>query len=468
MQSTSLPFVCVALCASVSAQTATPHAGASVARPTEIPLRWAVIGDYGRDNQQEADIAALVKSWAPEFVVTTGDNNYPAGSAATIDANISEHYREFIFPYVGSYGPGASENRFWPCMGNHDWDGSSGQPYFDYFTLPGNERYYDVRLGPVHFFAVDSDAREPDSTTWSSTQAAWLQNGLAASNAPWKVVYSHHPAYSSAQHGSTPALQWPFLAWGANFVLNGHDHDYERSEVGGLPYFVLGACGAPLYSFSTPVAGSKLRFNADFGALLVETNARSTRFEFDSRGGALVETFVLPRLNVPLPRQTLLSAGSTWKFSDTGVFPGATWMLPGFDDSAWASGPAQLGYGDEATVVSYGANPNAKHLTTWFRTTFQATNPASFGALDLALQRDDAAVVYLNGAEVARANLPSGTISPSTPATAAIPTGDENKFFAGAIDPSALVEGSNVIAIELHQASVASDDLSFDLRLAAQ
>ena len=87
----------------------------------------------------------------------------------------------------------------------------------------------------------------------------------------------------------------------------------------------------------------------------------------------------------------LSPAGATWKYLDTGVDPGSTWTTSGFDDSAWASGPAQLGYGDgdEATTVGYGPDPNAKHPTTWFRRSFEAIDPDAFSALLLRVLRDD-------------------------------------------------------------------------------
>ncbi|MBZ0159711.1 MAG: metallophosphoesterase, partial [bacterium] len=112
-------------------------------------VRFAVIGDYGFAGQPEADVANLVKSWNPDFIITVGDNNYPSGAVSTIDNNIGQYYHDFISPYLGLWGPGATINRFFPSLGNHDWATTGAQPYLDYFTLPNNERYYDVVWGPV-------------------------------------------------------------------------------------------------------------------------------------------------------------------------------------------------------------------------------------------------------------------------------------------------------------------------------
>ena len=191
----------------------------------QTTVRFAVIGDYGSAGQPEADVAALVTSWSPEFIVTTGDNNYDTGSANTIDPNIGQYYHEFIFPYTGSYSPSATLNRFFPVLGNHDWDSTTAnQPYLDYFTLPNNERYYDVLKSSVQLFMLDSDSREPDGITSTSVQAQWLQTRLVASTAPWKLVFLHHAPYSSSSgHGSYPIVQWPYQTWGASAVIAGHD-----------------------------------------------------------------------------------------------------------------------------------------------------------------------------------------------------------------------------------------------------
>jgi hypothetical protein len=268
-------------------------------------IRFGVIGDYGDGSQAEADVATLVKSWNPDIIITTGDNNYPLGAATTIDKNIGQFYQEFIYPYSGSYGAGATINRFFPCLGNHDWETPDVQPYLDYFTLPGKERYYDFVWGPVHFFAVDSDVREPDGITSASSQAVWLQTQLAASTSPWNVVYMHHPPYSSgANHGSTAAMQWPYQAWGADVVLAGHDHTYERILRDGIPYFVNGLGGASIYTFSTPVTGSEVRYSGDYGAMLVEASNAQITFQFVTRTGVLVDTYTLGTTSTATPTAT--------------------------------------------------------------------------------------------------------------------------------------------------------------------
>lgn len=271
----------------------TPRPSPTPAPATER-VRFAVIGDYGQAGPAAAAVAALVRGWAPDFIVTTGDNNYPRGEAATIDGNIGPYYHGFIAPYRGRYGPGADRNRFFPALGNHDWESPGARPFRDYFTLPGNERYYDVRWGPVHLFILDSDPREPDGITADSRQARWLRERLQASDAPWRLVVLHHPPYSSGLHGSTPALQWPFARWGAHAVLAGHEHSYERIERDGIVYFVNGLGGHPArYPFRTPVPGSQVRYWARHGALWVEADATTLVFRFITVDGKEIDRRVL-------------------------------------------------------------------------------------------------------------------------------------------------------------------------------
>src|SRR5436190_8724764 len=192
---------------------------------------FAVIGDYGSAGPNEAAVANLVKSWNPDFILTVGDNNYEFGGADTIDQNVGQYYSSYISPYKGTYGPGATTNMFWPVLGNHDWETTGAAPYFGYFTLPGNGRYYKVSEGPIDFFMIDSDAQEPDGNGASSVQGAWLQAQLAQSTAPWKIVDFHHPPFSAGTEGSAAVMQWPFQQWGATAVISGHDHDYERFNI---------------------------------------------------------------------------------------------------------------------------------------------------------------------------------------------------------------------------------------------
>jgi hypothetical protein len=162
--------------------------------------------------------------------------------------------------------------------------------------------------------------------------------------------------------------------------------------------------------------------------------------------------------------ETMIAAGATWKYLDNGSDQRTAWRSPGFNDASWASGAAQLGYGeaDEATVVGYGGDAGDKHVSTYFRHAFDLYDAGRVQSLTLRLKRDDGAAVYLNGTEIARDGLPAGADF-DTPATNAADDGQSWLTFP--VDARLLIDGSNVVAVEMHQTTPGSTDLSFDLEL---
>ncbi|MFL5330842.1 MAG: FG-GAP-like repeat-containing protein [Gemmataceae bacterium] len=300
-------------------------------RVTPASTTFAAIGDYGIGGGGEAQVAALVKSWNPDSIITVGDNNYEVGSAATIDANVGQFYHEYIGNYVGGYGPGSPTNRFFPSLGTHDWDTRVGNPplptpYLDYFTLPGNERYYTFTRGPVQFFALDSgdgtrtntDGFEPDGFSSTSVQGQWLHDQLAASTAPWKIVYFHHAPYSSSFFHSSTIMQWPFQAWGASAVISGHDHDYERFNIDGMPYFVNGVGGESFVAFKGPLEpGSQVRYADNWGAMKINADDTNLDLQFISLSGTVIDDYamVLPTVSV-----TATDAIASEPGANTGLF----------------------------------------------------------------------------------------------------------------------------------------------------
>jgi hypothetical protein len=249
------------------------------------PFTFGVIGDYGMNNTAERDVANLVKSWNPGFILTLGDNNYSTDPTSW-DERIGQYYHEYIYGYKGTYGPGSPTRRFFPNIGNHDYDaGIDG--YLAYFDLPGNERYYTYRHGPVEFFVLNSNPEEPDGISKTSKQATWLQNAMTASDAKWKVVSLHHPPYASG--GTSSTMRWPFEDWGADVVLTGHLHNYERLHVGEIDYFVNGLGGAGISGFGTTVSGSQARYNDSHGAMKVIADESFMHFQFITKAGQVID-----------------------------------------------------------------------------------------------------------------------------------------------------------------------------------
>ncbi len=428
--------------------------------------RFGVIGDYSA-GQGLLDVSNLIKSWNPNFIVTVGDNNYPSGDASTIDQNIGQYFHSYIYPYAGSYGAGSTAgNRFWPSLGNHDYDTAGAAAYFNYFTLPGNERYYNIVQGNVELFICNSEDPEPDGIQSNSAQAAWLKQKLAESTARWKLVIFHEAAYSSGEHGDNTFMQWPFQQWGATAVLSGHDHDYERILKNGMPFFVDGLGGGEIRPFSGTTAGSVVRYNADYGAMRVDAYDNALVFQFFARDGTLIDRYGIGAPSSP--QLALIPQGDTWKYLDNGSDQGTAWQAAGFDDSTWKSGAAQLGYGDGDEVTTVNASDpgsSVNYITTYFRRTINVVNTGAFSSLTLQVLRDDGAVVYINGNEVFRTVMNPGTVTYQTLARDLLGGSDENAWATTTLSPGVLRAGTNVVAVELHQGSNTSPDASFDLYL---
>jgi len=232
---------------------------------------------------------------------------------------------------------------------------------------------------------------------------------------------------------------------------------------GSVTQLVLFADGTPL----TSSTASSLHFewlDPNTGPTSLHAVATDNR---GARGTSIVAQITV---NFSTNAIVLIPTNAVWKYLDTGVDQGSAWRVPTFDDSGWSDGPAQLGYGDndEATVVSFGPEETNKFITIYFRRSFALTDAASFTALSLRLLRDDGAVVYLNGVEVFRSNMPAGTIGYATLAVAAIAGAAENAFITTNISPALLVNGTNIAAVEIHQSSPTSSDISFALELSGQ
>jgi len=171
------------------------------------------------------------------------------------------------------------------------------------------------------------------------------------------------------------------------------------------------------------------------------------------------------------PGDFLVPVGATWRYLDNGSDAGVAWRTPGFADGGWAQGAAELGYGDggEVTVVNCGPSApvctSGNFITTYFRKSFPVSDVSSIAALELRILRDDGAVVYLNGAEIARTNMPAGAITTATPASTAVGGAAETTFVPIGLDSAGLVNGTNVVAVEVHQRVATSTDVSFDLSL---
>lgn len=236
----------------------------NVEATNDTEILWAHISDYGFNYPARTDMANLVKSWNPDFIVSAGDN-WQSGSTnalSSIDSKVGAYYHDYIFPYIGGYGAGATEQRFIVCPGNHDHTPPGGGPiipatyrlpmYASYFNVPGVN--YEVVKWPAHFFMVDNTDYMVGGETDTGATALWLKDRLAASTAPWKVVVLHYgPWCSGIGHINYITRRWPFKAWGADILFAGHVHVYERfMHSDGFVSITCGTCNPAYWSQPNP------------------------------------------------------------------------------------------------------------------------------------------------------------------------------------------------------------------------
>ncbi len=193
-------------------------------------------------------------------------------------------------------------------------------------------------------------------------------------------------------------------------------------------------------------------------------------------GGFLV-VFASSETNAPertvwtnAPDMAVVPANTTWRYSAPSSAPVATWKTNTFNDAAWASGITPLGYNDPklnmdcATVLEYGGSPTNRYPTAYFRKAFNVINPSVITGLVVNARINDGMVLYLNGVEVSRVFMPTGTVSHTTLASMMVPSTLWTNFLFSA---TGLVRGTNVVAVEVHQRSLSSVDLIMDMTVKA-
>ena len=294
-----------------------------------------------------------------------------------------------------------------------------------------------------------------DDSGWSSgpAQLGFNEGDEATLIQSGHITYYFRHEFSVENAASIEALAIELLRDdGAVLYLNGTEIHRSNMPAGDINYqtrasAAVGGSDESRY-FPAKVAADALREGDNVLAVEIHQNSSSSSDVSFNLGidSALADTDVV-------------AAGATWRYLDDGSDQGTAWRSAEFDDSAWSSGPAELGFGedDEATAITSG------HITYYFRHAFSVDDPATIDDLRLYLKRDDGAVVYLNGTEVARDNLPDGEIAFDTLAENA--SDDGNNFHEFALDATDLVAGENLLAVEVHQVSTTSSDLSFDLHL---
>ena len=214
----------------------------SLVRGTNPNFRFAVVGDFGNGSSAEVAVENQIVAGSPRVVMTTGDNVYPSGTEANLDANLFPQYADLL-DNVGMTA----------ALGNHDVSSDGGNAVKRSLKIP-SRGYYSFDSSTAHFVVLDSNNRCLAS---SCPQMQWLTADLAATNQPFAFVFLHHTISSCGTHGTDEqlraALHPIFSAGGVDVAFMGHDHGYQRSNpVGGVTYVTTGGGGAGLYTWTKP------------------------------------------------------------------------------------------------------------------------------------------------------------------------------------------------------------------------
>jgi len=186
------------------------------------------------------------------------------------------------------------------------------------------------------------------------------------------------------------------------------------------------------------------------------------------RSSFILLCIVFLYLNNPIFSQdTLIYRGAQWKYFNADSIPEYYWMINNYPDYNWSESRAPFGYGDDgmATILYDGQDHQTKRITEYFRKSFYVEKPGEYFVYLLKVQRDDGAVVYINGREVWRTNMPEGVINDSTYALTTISVEQETTFYDFVLSPDFFREGMNSISVSVHQSRPSSSDCRFDLEL---
>lgn len=422
----------------------------------------------------------------PIFIFFLGDMVY-GGS------NVSEQldaWKKFVERYYPI-------NMFYILLGNHENNETVFSNAFSHLPKEQLKKYqktvYSFDYINTRFIILNSNRwGKGGGYAINPEQLTWLESTLESSNRKYNFVMFHLPAFPTGHH-YTESLDsskrerdalWSIIdRYNVTAVFVGHEHNYCRRLIDKSYNTKDLTIKSSIYHITTGGAGSSLNGhirdikNVVVGPLALYhyvvldiSDEEVTLHAYDIEN-TIIDSCSLTSFDNKIKDNSisdvLIPLNSTWKYLDNGSNQGSEWVEPDFDDSKWASGLAELGYGDggEATIVSYGPNVYKKYITTYFRKYFNVDTPNQYSKLIIRIQRDDGAVVYLNGTEVYRTNMPSGIIDYNTLAIKSLSGDEETSYETVTITSELLREGDNVIAVEIHQASASSSDISFNFQL---
>lgn len=276
-------------CAGITEQPSTPTVVVAVGDIACPPDDSDFNGGNGTEQRcRQSATAALAAAAQPQAVLLLGDLQYPNGSLERFKASFDRSWGALL-PITH------------PVPGNHEYETKGAAGYFDYFGPQASDRktgYYSLDIGSWHVVALNSNCDQVGGCRESSPQGQWLQNDLSNNSRACTLAYWHHPRFSSSEHGSDSDLApfWRILySAGAEIVLNGHDHVYERfapqnprgepDPTYGLVQMTVGTGGRSLYTFESSLANSEVRLSR-FGDLVLRLLPTTAEWHFLTADGA--------------------------------------------------------------------------------------------------------------------------------------------------------------------------------------
>lgn len=231
-----------------------------------------------------AAVGALVATLNPDVLLHTGDFVHPGGTSYPVD--------------FGTYfAKWPAFKAIFPCPGNHDWDYDGLQSYSAYFDDPvKNRRHYDVKVGPVHLFMLDSDNREMDGNSITSNQHDWFAEAVSLSDMPWKIACMHHSPYTSyaAYAPGSAVMEWDFAGL-VDLVISGNSHVYERFLIDDLTYVVDSLGGGDRRTVPATYPYREASYTDDWGSLFLDITESSLKGRLYNTSQVVCDDFELTK-----------------------------------------------------------------------------------------------------------------------------------------------------------------------------
>ncbi|HMB00212.1 MAG TPA: metallophosphoesterase [Spirochaetota bacterium] len=383
-----------------------------------------------------------------------------------------------------------------PVHGNHEgWGGGDFKAVFG-SELPDNgpdgyeDLVYRVDVSNASFLILDE---YDDDGTISSDILNWLtvqfndpslkRHRFLSGHAPlWKCA-NHTPLYGAGDSATRDMVINQFVEGGVSAYFCGHDHRYKAAKKpsgsNDFHMFLVGTAGAPLNNATDNLSDEIILddykgygytvFTVDGDNITVDFIEMDHTGYLDTRAVSVNFSAIEPVVGSSTNSYTeLISEGETWKYLDDGSDQGTAWKEEAFDDSGWSSGNGIFGFGtiDGETITT--TLNDLDQVTFYFRKTFTVTNVSNVSSVKIEILAEDGGVIWINGTEAARDNITSGTIDYQTLASGNQTPENARSLYYVASPDTILNEGTNTIAVEVHNVATSSSDIGFELSLAVQ